>query len=46
MVETQITKQEKIGMNKSFLLTKEGVAELEKELEKLIAERKPVAGHS
>ncbi len=30
-------------MNKSFLLTKEGVAELEKELAGLIAERKPVA---
>lgn len=30
-------------MNKSFLLTKEGVAELEKEHEALIAERKPVA---
>lgn len=30
-------------MNKSFLLTKEGVAELNKELETLIAQRGPVA---
>lgn len=30
-------------MNKSFLLTKEGVAELEKELASLTAERKPAA---
>ncbi|TXG76249.1 transcription elongation factor GreA [Patescibacteria group bacterium] len=30
-------------MNKAFLLTKEGIAELEQELEHLIAERGPVA---
>jgi transcription elongation factor GreA len=30
-------------MNKAFLLTKDGVADLEKELETLIAERGPVA---
>lgn len=30
-------------MNKAFLLTKEGIAELEKELQGLIAERGPVA---
>lgn len=30
-------------MNKSFLLTKEGVAELNKELESLVAQRGPVA---
>lgn len=30
-------------MNKSFLLTKEGVAELEKEHKRLVAERKPAA---